>query len=157
MDIRNISSSTLSSGIRPAVESAPALPSAQNLEQVTAKAVSAPAGTERAMAGKKAATPESTSFRLHQNTWGTQPEAAAQSTDLDRVKEAMKSIVKSLGSLSKSTGLEFSIDDELGRVVVKVVDPETKDVIKQFPSEDAIALAKSLDSGTSGSLHQAKA
>ncbi|WAW11345.1 flagellar protein FlaG [Oxalobacter vibrioformis] len=43
-----------------------------------------------------------------------------------------------------------------GRVLVKVVDPETKDVIKQFPSEEAIALAKSLGQGN-GSLHRAKA
>lgn len=154
MDIRSISNSTPPAGIRPAVESAPASPSVQNLEQVTAKAVSAPAAAEKAVAGQKTANPEMTSFRQSRQA---QSEVAVQPTDLDRVKEAMESIAKSLGSLSKSTGLEFSIDDELGRVVVKVVDPETKDVIKQFPSEDAIALAKSLNSGNGGSLHQVKA
>jgi flagellar protein FlaG len=68
----------------------------------------------------------------------------------------MESIAQSLDSLSKSSGLQFSVDDELGRVVIRVVDPETREVIKQFPSEDAIALAKSLGN-VNRSLHQAKA
>ncbi|NLC24868.1 MAG: flagellar protein FlaG [Oxalobacter sp.] len=154
MDIRSISNSPPPAGIRQAVESAPVSPSVQNLEQVMAKAVRPPAAAEKAGAGQKTTTPEMTSFRQSRQA---QSEAAAQPTDLNRVKEAMESIAQSLGSLSKSTNLEFSIDDELGCIVVKVVDPETKDVIKQFPSEDAIALAKSLDNGNSGGLHQVKA
>ena len=41
--------------------------------------------------------------------------------------------------------LEFSVDDDIDRVVVKVVDKETEDVILQIPSEDMIAIAKALD------------
>ncbi len=44
-----------------------------------------------------------------------------------------------------NTSLRFSIDDESGTVVVKVTDLETKEVIKQFPSEEALELAKALD------------
>lgn len=44
-----------------------------------------------------------------------------------------------------NTSLRFSIDDESGTVVVKVTDKETKEVIKQFPSEEALDLAKALD------------
>lgn len=156
MDIKGINNSTPLPGIRPAAESAPVLQSAQNPEQVTVQAVSAPAGGEKAAAGKKAADSEWVPFKLSQKIQQKQPEEVAAPTDLDRVKEAMESIAKSLGSLSKSSGLEFSIDDDLGRVVVKVVDPETREVIKQFSSEDALALAKSLGKA-SGNLHQAKA
>ena len=156
MDIKGISNSTPLPGIRPAAESAPVLQSAQNLEQVTAEAVKSPSGAERTTEGKKAADPEKMPFKLSQQVQDNQQEEAVQPTDLERVKEAMDSIAKSLGSLSKSSGLQFSIDDDLGRVVVKVVDPETKEVIKQFPSEEAIALAKTLGK-TNGSLHQAKA
>jgi len=41
--------------------------------------------------------------------------------------------------------LTFSIDDDSGKVVVKVVDSDTQDVIRQIPSEEALALSRSLD------------
>lgn len=40
--------------------------------------------------------------------------------------------------------LQFQVDDDSGEVVVKVVDPETQEVIRQIPSEEAVALAKAL-------------
>lgn len=62
---------------------------------------------------------------------------------LDEVKQAVESINQSMKSLTQ--GLEFSIDAESERVVVKVVVPETKEVIRQIPSEETLAIAKSLD------------
>ena len=41
--------------------------------------------------------------------------------------------------------LEFNVDKDIGRVVVKVVDKETEDVILQIPSEEMLAIAKALD------------
>jgi flagellar protein FlaG len=43
------------------------------------------------------------------------------------------------------TSLRFSIDKDLGEVVVKIMDDETQEIIKQFPSEEALVLAKALD------------
>jgi flagellar protein FlaG len=40
--------------------------------------------------------------------------------------------------------LNFSVDEELGRTVVTVVDENTGDVIRQIPSEDMLELAKNL-------------
>ena len=59
----------------------------------------------------------------------------------------MQSSIDALNEFIKpqNTSLEFSIDDESGTVVVKVTDKETKEVIKQFPSEEALELAKALD------------
>lgn len=37
--------------------------------------------------------------------------------------------------------LHFSVDKDSGRVVVKVIDSETREVIRQIPSEEVIALA----------------
>jgi len=42
------------------------------------------------------------------------------------------------------TSLQFSVDKDLGRIVVKIMDGETKEVIKQIPSEDVLALTKAL-------------
>jgi flagellar protein FlaG len=48
-----------------------------------------------------------------------------------------------------SASLRFRVDPELHRVVVSVVDAETGDILRQIPSEEAIAIAQSLvDSGS---------
>lgn len=41
--------------------------------------------------------------------------------------------------------IQFSMDQDSGRSVVKVIDKQTKDVLMQFPSEEALGIAKSLD------------
>lgn len=41
--------------------------------------------------------------------------------------------------------ISFSIDEELGVSVVKILDTQSKEVIRQFPSEEAINLARALD------------
>lgn len=41
--------------------------------------------------------------------------------------------------------ISFSIDQESGVSVVRIVDTQSKEVIRQFPSEEAIALAQALD------------
>jgi flagellar protein FlaG len=43
--------------------------------------------------------------------------------------------------------LRFNIDDQSGRIVVKVVNTETDEVIRQIPSEEVLALARSAKSG----------
>lgn len=40
--------------------------------------------------------------------------------------------------------LYFSVDKDSGRVVVKVIDSETREVIRQIPSEEVVALARGL-------------
>ena len=39
---------------------------------------------------------------------------------------------------------QFTVEKDLNQVVVKLLDPESKDVIRQFPSEEAISLAKNI-------------
>ena len=41
--------------------------------------------------------------------------------------------------------LEFSIDRQSGRSVIKVVDSRTKEVIRQIPSEEVLRLNQQLD------------
>jgi flagellar protein FlaG len=46
---------------------------------------------------------------------------------------------------SVRSDIQFSMDQDSGRTVVKVIDKQTKDVLMQFPSEEALGLAKALD------------
>lgn len=44
-----------------------------------------------------------------------------------------------------ANNLEFSIDDDTGKTVVKVMDTATKEVIRQIPSEEILEIARALD------------
>jgi flagellar protein FlaG len=41
--------------------------------------------------------------------------------------------------------LEFSIDEDSKETIVKIVDQNTKEVVRQIPSVEALSIAKSLD------------
>ena len=41
-----------------------------------------------------------------------------------------------------NTNLQFEIDDKYQEMVVRIVDRETKEVVRRIPSEEALALAK---------------
>jgi flagellar protein FlaG len=41
--------------------------------------------------------------------------------------------------------IEFSIDDDSDRIIVKVVDTETQKVLRQIPNEEVLAISKTLD------------
>ncbi len=45
-------------------------------------------------------------------------------------------------------GLAFKVDEKSGQAVVTVLDKDTGDVIRQMPSEEALALAEKLSEVT---------
>lgn len=47
--------------------------------------------------------------------------------------------------LALSQNLQFSIDKDTSKVVVKLTDVATKEVIRQIPSEEMLSIAKALD------------
>lgn len=55
--------------------------------------------------------------------------------------------VKTLNEFSAMAAqdLLFSIDEESGKSVVKVVDTATNEVLRQFPSVEALSIAKAID------------
>ena len=62
----------------------------------------------------------------------------------EQVRQAAQMISKAMQTFSSN--LEFSVDDAaIGKTVVKVVDKETGDMIRQIPSEEALAIARALD------------
>ena len=81
-----------------------------------------------------AATPVDSSRAIERNS-----EAPA----LEKVKQAVQNINKSLQSMSRD--LEFSVDSDSNRTIVKVVDSKTKEVIRQIPSQEALEISKALD------------
>ena len=70
-------------------------------------------------------------------------EKAAAVPTADQLKEAVANINKTLQTLSQD--LEFSIDKDSNRTIVKIVDQKTKEVIRQIPTPEALEIAKALD------------
>lgn len=62
--------------------------------------------------------------------------AADLQAAIDRLNELMKDGQRSLA---------FSVDDELGEVVVKVMDTKTEQLIRQIPNEESLKFAKNLE------------
>ena len=71
-----------------------------------------------------------------------QSTSSAKSSD-----DQLRDVVKAVNDFVKpfNDTLLFSIDKDTGTTVVKVIDTETEEVIKQIPSEEMLALAKALD------------
>lgn len=49
--------------------------------------------------------------------------------------------------------LNFRVDEDSGRTVIKVLDPHTHEVIRQIPAEEVLALARHLAAMRDGSGH----
>jgi flagellar protein FlaG len=72
------------------------------------------------------------------------------SVDPAALREATDKINQTMQALGNS--LEFSVDSETSTNIVKVVDKATNKTIRQFPSEETLAIAKTLDK-LQGMLH----
>ncbi|AVO55036.1 flagellar protein FlaG [Ectopseudomonas mendocina] len=66
----------------------------------------------------------------------------AQDVSREQVEDAVATIQEFVQSVRRS--INFAVDDGSGRVVVKVTDAGSGDVIRQIPSEEALKLAENL-------------
>lgn len=58
------------------------------------------------------------------------------------LKEAVTKLNDYIQSVQRN--LEFNVDDDSGRTVVKVVDRNTNEVVRQIPNEQALEMAQNL-------------
>ncbi|MEN8179486.1 MAG: flagellar protein FlaG [Pseudomonadota bacterium] len=74
-------------------------------------------------------------------------EKAAQSERLTSVpKQELEGAVSQMKDFAQMLNreLQFDVDEDLGRTVVRVLDKESGDLIRQIPSEEVLALAKQM-------------
>lgn len=62
-------------------------------------------------------------------------------------KQALSTAVTNLNQYISSavSSIEFAVDEDSGKTLVKVVDAETRKVLRQIPNEEVLALSKTLD------------
>ncbi len=69
-------------------------------------------------------------------------ESSKQTSGPSLTTEEVKEIVESFQEMSETiqTKLSFSVDEENNEIVVKIFDKESEELIRQFPSEEMLAL-----------------
>ncbi|MBY0499008.1 MAG: flagellar protein FlaG [Nitrosomonas sp.] len=72
------------------------------------------------------------------------PDQIAQSitANADQLHEAVGKIEKF--SLAVQQNLKFSIDEDSGKTVIKVMDATTDEIVRQIPTEEVIDIARTL-------------
>lgn len=71
------------------------------------------------------------------------PAVADSNVSSEQLQNAMEAVNKFIEPATNN--LEFEIDAQSGRTVMKLIDKETGSVLRQLPSEEMLALARALD------------
>ncbi len=79
----------------------------------------------------------------------SEPVAAeqAQTVSASEAAESVRQAVQQANDALRrsAVGVEFSLDQSSGRVIVRVVDSETKETLRQIPSEQMLAISRAID------------
>ncbi|MBL8395768.1 MAG: flagellar protein FlaG [Candidatus Accumulibacter sp.] len=90
---------------------------------------------------REARTPAESTTRATEQALSRQQVQAPAREQLEAATESVRAFVQPINS-----NLEFSVDDDTGQLVVRIIDRTTKEVIRQMPSAEMLAIAKALDS-----------
>ena len=80
---------------------------------------------------------------------------AAKQVSVEQLRRAAEVVNKALRVSNRS--LEFRLDEQTNRVVVKLTDTETGEVIRQIPSDEMLAISRALGEFQQGLLLRQKA
>lgn len=85
-------------------------------------------------------------------------DAAGRAVRVDEEKEPLENVVSDLNKLVRELHreLRFSVDEDSGDTVIKVIDRETDEVVRQIPSEELMRLRKRLEQAA-GAIFQGSA
>jgi flagellar protein FlaG len=90
-----------------------------------------------------------TETRLNKNNKNNQKEL---SVSFDEIKEVLQEALK-----EANLAIEFSVDKDLNRMIMKLVDSETNEVIRQLPPDITLKIARIVASALgNGSVADAK-
>jgi len=95
-----------------------------------------------------AATNRQTSVAEPGNSLPQQPEPEIREVS----REELQGIVEELNDFVQNVqrNLSFSVDDSSGKTVIRVVDTNTEELIRQIPSEDALRISRSIQNQIDG-------
>ena len=74
---------------------------------------------------------------------GSAQEQAQRVPSAGELQKALEEVEKAVAPMAQS--LQFSLDKDSGKTVVKVMDTDTNEVIRQIPTEEVLAISKAVD------------
>jgi flagellar protein FlaG len=86
-------------------------------------------------------------------------DAPVQTAPVHASAEELKSAVDAINKVMQQSNqnLEFSVDTDTHRTVVRMVDTSTGELIRQFPSEATLAISRGIEQFQQGLLLKQKA
>ena len=81
--------------------------------------------------------------RLQQNQYEKKnQDVTTQPLEREQLEQMAQQLQDFMGEMNRS--LQFKVDEESGRDVIKVLDKDSGEVIKQYPSEEVLSLVSKL-------------
>lgn len=107
-----------------------------------------------ALQGEKINTPSSALQNQAQlanaNTYSSELKAneSLSNTELspDKLEKVAQQLQNFMGEMNRS--IQFKVDEDSGRNVIKVIDKESGDLVKQYPSEEVLGIVSKLAEAT---------
>lgn len=128
-------------------QAASVVPTVSKVASVPVTNKSAPQGNSLPVQGQvraQSVTPETT-------TPSATPPAVLNTDDLNLLVDKANQVLQ-----SRSSDLKFSVDEGTNINVVRIEDSETGEIIRQFPSEAMLAIARALEEMRQGSMFEEK-
>lgn len=125
----------------------PDLKLVRSSEQAPARASVSPRADARNVSAQEDVSSGSPSVIIGPALAQKVPQASETESPLGRIKdEDLGRAISQLNDFVQSVqrDLQFEVDQELGKTIVRVVDQETQEVIRQIPDEVALRLAEKL-------------
>ena len=77
-------------------------------------------------------------------------DSGVKASDKDKAQSELKDVRQAVSDINKamqfmSRELEFSVDTDSDRTIVKVIDQQTREVIRQMPTKEALEIGKALE------------
>lgn len=83
---------------------------------------------------------------------GDSPPNASAALSNEQIEQAVDEIRRKIEPVAQN--LLFTIDKDTGKTIVRLIDSSTKEVLRQIPSEELIAIARSLGKSQSGLIER---
>ncbi len=78
--------------------------------------------------------------------------ASAATLTIEQIERTVDEIRRQIAPVDQN--LLFTIDKETGKTIVRLIDSSTKEILRQIPSEELIAIARALGKGQSGLIER---
>lgn len=128
-------------------------------EQAPARAIASPQNEGSNASAQFASSPVSRSVTAQSATEVSGPSRAERlESRSEEQREQLNQAVSKLNDFVQTVqrDLQFEVDNNLGQTIVRVVDQETQEVIRQIPDEVALRLAENLQQDEPLTLFNAK-